>query len=215
LNRRQLLIGGGSTVALGAVATMATLRQMGSSDDYRRSTAAAREPLGLHPDAHELIRFATLAPSGHNTQPWRFVAAPGVIALHPDFTRRTPIVDPDDHHLYVSLGCAAETLAIAADARGLPGELTFDPQGAGAVAYTYHSGTARSSALCDAIPRRQSTRADYDGRAVGPADLAMLASLGAAQPRLEALVGSQAAGRSERMRGAGHTKSARSKRVRR
>jgi nitroreductase len=149
---------------------------MGSSVEWTASTHASRRPLALVPDAHELIRFATLAPSGHNTQPWRFATAPGVITLRPDFTRRTPIVDPDDHHLFVSLGCAAETLAIAAHARGLPGDVTFDARGDGAVVYTYGTGPAQPSVLCDAIPRRQSTRSDYDGRAVNAADLATLAS---------------------------------------
>ncbi|MBS9402255.1 hypothetical protein KG088_01260 [Halomonas sp. TRM85114] len=51
-----------------------------------------------------LIRYATLTPSGHNTQCWRFRVEEGAISILPDLTRRTPVVDPDDHHLHVSLG---------------------------------------------------------------------------------------------------------------
>jgi hypothetical protein len=36
------------------------------------------------------------------------------IVILPDLSRRCPVVDPDDHHLYVSLGCAAENILQAA-----------------------------------------------------------------------------------------------------
>jgi hypothetical protein len=63
----------------------------------------------------ELVRCATLAPSSHNTQCWKFaIGANGrLITLLPDLARRCPAVDPDDHHLFVSLGCAAENLVQA------------------------------------------------------------------------------------------------------
>ena len=74
----------------------------------------------------DFVRYATLAPSGHNTQPWRFSIGENRIDIRPDLSRRTPVVDPDDHHLFVSLGCAAENLILAAGARGRPGELYFE-----------------------------------------------------------------------------------------
>jgi nitroreductase len=66
-----------------------------------------------------LVRYATLAASSHNTQPWKFKVEPGRILILPDLTRRCPEVDPDDHHLYGSLGCAAENLLLGAQAAGL------------------------------------------------------------------------------------------------
>jgi nitroreductase len=146
---------------------------MGAPGDAAAAAAADRAPLGPAPDLAELVRFATLAPSGHNTQPWRFAAAHDAIEIRPDFTRRTPVVDPEDHHLFVSLGAAAETLALAAGARGRPAEIRFDREGDGRLVVALGSGPAAASALFEAIPVRQSTRADYDGRplAVGELDL--------------------------------------------
>ena len=66
-----------------------------------------------------LVREATLAPSSHNTQPWKFRLGDRSIAMLPDLTRRCPVVDPDDHHLYVSLGCATENIVWGAGANGL------------------------------------------------------------------------------------------------
>lgn len=174
MDRRSLLAGGGLALAAGGGAAWISARRMGSMTNYEAAVAETRSALSLHPEPAELVRYASLAPSGHNTQPWRFRLSHRRIDILPDPAKRTPVVDPDDHHLFVSLGGAAETLALAATARGLPGEAAFDPESDGAVRFSYADGPASGSALFDAIPRRQSTRADYDGRAVSAADLGML-----------------------------------------
>ena len=84
----------------------------------------------------ELVRYATLAPSSHNTQCWRFGIEPQAITVLPDLSRRCPAVDPDDHHLFVSLGCAAENLGLVSgggwrgrwgEFRGIPVMPTYHP----------------------------------------------------------------------------------------
>lgn len=165
-------------MALGIGAAYIGARQMGSSSDYNDAARAMRALLSANPEALELIRYATLAPNGHNTQPWLFALATDHIVIRPDFTRRTPVVDPDDHHVFVSLGCAAETLALAATARGRPGDLKFDDAN-GSITFTHRAADPVGSVLFDAIPQRQSTRADYDGRAVNAGDLKTLAATAA------------------------------------
>ena len=109
--------------------------------------AATRAALSQMPEVKELIRHATLAASNHNTQPWRFRIGEGRVEILPDFSRRTPVVDPDDHHLFASLGCAAENLAIAAEARCRAGELRFDPADDGSVMFAFGTGPIAGSAL--------------------------------------------------------------------
>ena len=179
MQRRQILIGGGALVAAGAGAAYFGMRQMGSMEEYNGSVAAARAALSEHPEMRDFIRYATLAASGHNTQPWRFRAVGERIEILPDFSRRTPAVDPDDHHLFVSLGCAAENLALAAGARGRQGNIDFEPANGGTVVFAFGDGLSTESALFDAIPKRQSTRAEYDGRPVSSADLRTLAATSA------------------------------------
>jgi len=178
LGRRNLLIGAAGLAGLGGGAFWEIERRMGSSADYGEAVRAMRSTLDARPGTRDLIRFATLAPNGHNTQPWRFEAARDRITIRPDFSRRTPVVDPDDHHLFVSLGCAAETLALAASSRGLGGDLRFDAFEGGAIRFDYGPTQPVGSDLFDAIPRRQSTRSDYDGRAVSTANLKALAVAG-------------------------------------
>lgn len=173
MNRRKLLVGG-ATLAMAGVAGAATWRHAtGSSAAYDRFQTDLRASLPQDPAVADLIRYATLAPSGHNAQPWRIEATGTEIRIVPDLLHRTPVVDPDDHHLYVSLGCLAQTLAIAGAATGRPGNLDF--AGAG-LRYIHAKGAAQPDPLFAAIPRRQSVRADFDGRTIPAAVLAQLAS---------------------------------------
>lgn len=127
----------------------------------------------------EVVRYATLAPNNHNTQPWRFRISDGQLLLHPDLDRRTPVVDPDDHHLFVTLGCAAENARLAARALGMGGEVDCRLEAGDGISIDLAPGPATPSILFDAIPRRESTRGLYDGKAPSSADLAALARCGA------------------------------------
>lgn len=140
--------------------------------DYETYSANLRSNL-TPPDLQGIVRHATLAANSHNTQPWRFHLEERAIEIRPDFQRRTPAVDPDDHHLFVSLGCAAANLALAAAATGRLGNASVAVDGGG-VRYDYFVGTPELDPLLEMISKRQSTRAEYDGRAVPRADLAEL-----------------------------------------
>jgi len=126
----------------------------------------------------ELVRYATLAPSSHNTQCWTFRMQERSITIAPDLSRRCPVVDPDEHHLYVSLGCATENLAQAALANGLQATAVFNAAGAGSIAVDLQATQARESLLYQAIPERQCTRGDYDGSALSAEELTLLEHAG-------------------------------------
>ena len=174
MNKRQVLLGAGALALIGAGASYSEVLRMGSMAEYNASVAATRRALATNPEVRDFIRYATLAPNGHNTQPWRFEVSDSQILILPDFARRTPVVDPDDHHIFVSLGAAAENLALACAARGRAGEISFNSAGDGAAMFTFGGGPAPEVALFDAIVHRQSTRAEYNGRAVAVADLQVL-----------------------------------------
>ena len=176
VGRRQILIGGAAAAVVVTGAAWVGLHGMGSMTDYDASVAASRATLAANPDLQELVRFATLAPSGHNTQPWRFRIERDRIELLPDFARRTPIVDPDDHHIFVGLGCAAENLVLAAAATGRVAEMEPAAPQDGGIAFRFRSGKPIQSALFTAMPHRQSTRGDYDGKPISTADLRTLAT---------------------------------------
>jgi hypothetical protein len=125
-----------------------------------------------------IVRNATLAASSHNTQPWKFKTQSSAITILPDLARRCPVVDPDDHHLFASLGCALENLDIAARALGFQPSASFDDSADGSVRVELTPGPAVESPLSGAIPHRQSSRALYDGQPVSHSQLRVLEAAG-------------------------------------
>lgn len=126
----------------------------------------------------ELIRHATLAASSHNTQPWRFRIHDNSITILPDFSRRCPVVDPDDSHLYKSLGCAAENLVHAAAAQGFLADVRFDPGVDGVIVLLQRDASAHATDLYRAITRRQCVKTAYDGTPLTAAELEVLKKAG-------------------------------------
>jgi nitroreductase len=74
-----------------------------------------------------LIRYAVLAPSVRNSQPWRFTVERNVVGLWADPERRLPVADPARRELYLSLGCALENLVVAAECAGYRHEIVYFP----------------------------------------------------------------------------------------
>lgn len=60
---------------------------------------------------------ALLAPSVHNTQPWRFVLTGDVLEIHADRSRQLQVVDPTGRQLTISCGCALFNARTALAAR--------------------------------------------------------------------------------------------------
>ena len=145
--------------------------------DYAGQAAQIWQPTGeeatVSPNMRELVRYATLAANGHNTQPWQFAIRADGIEIHPDYSRHLPVVDPNNRELWISLGCALENLLLAARAAGYAAEVTY-PDAADFIDVRLATATPQGSPLFDAIPLRQNTRSVYDGQPVKPPVLAQV-----------------------------------------
>lgn len=126
----------------------------------------------------DLVHYGTLAASSHNTQCWQFRVDEQSITILPDLSRRCPVVDPDDHHLYASLGCAAENILQAAKAHGLAGQVNFEAAGDGTVHLIFAPSEPETTPLFEAILHRQCSRTEYDGQPLTPEELNLLAVAG-------------------------------------
>lgn len=69
----------------------------------------------MNTDFIQIASYASKAPSGHNTQPWKFHIADNTITVIPNFEVALPVVDGNNRELFISLGCAVENLSIAAN----------------------------------------------------------------------------------------------------
>ena len=134
---------------------------------------------------NELVRFATKAPSSHNTQPWRFELRDETLRVRPDTDRWLQVADRDQRELFISIGCAVENLAIAACYRGLRPEVSLDadPETGETIAtITLGQGAAGDPQsggldLFAEIPRRRTSHAQFDGRRPAAAELDALRSV--------------------------------------
>ena len=174
MNKRAVLIGGGGVVVATAGFSAATFYDMGSMQEYNDSVAQSRATLAETSELRNCVGMATLAANSHNAQAWSFHIESNQIQIRPDYKKRTAVVDPDDHHLFVSLGCAAENLSLAAAAGGFAGELSFDSSESSGLLYNFRAGKKIIPPLLAAITQRQSTRNIYDGKIVPASDLALL-----------------------------------------
>lgn len=78
---------------------------------------------GLSEDAIKILYLASLAPSGHNTQPWMItIKEPDRWGIGSDEARWLPAVDPDNREMMLSVGAFIETMAAAAGTQGYNAE---------------------------------------------------------------------------------------------
>jgi hypothetical protein len=139
------------------------------SKPFQQNTAKPAQML-------EMVRYATLAANGHNTQPWKFAIKEDEIEIHPDYSRHLPVVDPNNRELWISLGCALENLMVSAYAAGYTPDVTY-PDESDFIHIRLSNDTPQKSPLFDAIPVRQNTRSEFDGQAVKKNELDLLQGL--------------------------------------
>jgi hypothetical protein len=141
------------------------------------------------------LTYSTLAPSSHNTQPWRFHIQGDHVDLYADRRQACPVVDPLDRELILSCGCALFNLRIAMLHFAALGGVEIFPSIAEVdlIARVWMGKQADISRdgrkLFGAIARRRTNRQAFSNEAIPEALLARLkaaaaqegASLGIAQ----------------------------------
>lgn len=145
------------------------------SEDARAIVASPPAPDS--PLEHR-IRYAlaagTLAPSIHNTQPWRFRVAADQSAVHllADRRRRLPVLDPAARQLTISCGAALLNVMVALAASGVSARIRLVPDPADpdllAVVDIAGSGAAATSdklaRLAPAVGQRRTVRSAFAPR---------------------------------------------------
>jgi nitroreductase len=124
-----------------------------------------------------ILQQTVKAPSGHNTQPWKFRVVADSITIFPDYGRALPVVDADNHALFISLGCALENLVIAAAHFGYDTTVEMHLENKGAESIEVHLRPAAANAdgaLYEYMDARQVTRNKYNGAPIPPADMEKL-----------------------------------------
>lgn len=103
--------------------------------------------LGIHEDEKRILYLASLAPSGHNTQPW-FVqyVEPFHWVVGNDKSRWLPGVDPTQRETILSIGAFLQTLEYAANGLGY------------ALAFRFLATTNQAEQVADVLLTKTSTQ---------------------------------------------------------
>lgn len=117
------------------------------------------------PQVREIVRWASLAPSGGNCQPWRFRfdAGAGALECWHDRARSESMLDFDDRASWLALGAALENARLACVRMGLGAEVARAP-GPPGLAWRMRLGAhdtpraAQDDALTRAVEGRSTNR---------------------------------------------------------
>ena len=119
MNRRDFLkLSGEGALLLGGMSMMNACSGLGRNDlpQFNGEKGSIK---GLEKDEMEILYLASLAPSGHNTQPWTVrLLEPKHWVIGSDKKRWLPAVDPENRELLLGIGAFIENLVIAAGTFG-------------------------------------------------------------------------------------------------
>lgn len=127
-------------------------------------------------DFIQIASYASKAPSGHNTQPWKFHITDDTITVVPNFEVALPVVDGNNRELFISLGCAVENLCIAASYFGYTTHIKECSIEAIILELTKNNLSTKDL-LFHQIEKRQTNRTIYNGNKISDGILQQLQSV--------------------------------------
>ena len=133
--------------------------------------------VSLNPDVRKILRLESLAPSGHNAQPWTVtLVEPQRWIIGSERTRWLPAVDPNNRELLLSIGAFLENLLLAANHYGYCSEYRVEatnPEESDLLEVRLQNDTAISYQL-ENMSMRRTVRSGYLNRELRSEDLRRL-----------------------------------------
>lgn len=130
----------------------------------------------MNADFMQMADCASKAPSGHNTQPWKFHIADDSITIVPNLDVALPVVDSNNRELFISLGCATENLCIAAGHLHYAAHISATSADGIIIKVTKQDHSVENP-LFPQIEKRQTNRSIYTGQKLSDETLKQLQSI--------------------------------------
>lgn len=134
-------------------------------------------------DVCNILHFASLAGSSHNSQPWRVVVFDeDSILVYADLSRKLPVVDQTNRELYLSVGAFIENLDIAAGCYGYQTNICIFELNGGdnlpvASVRLTKTGAMKNYSELREIELRNTLRIPFETREIKSSDLEQLVSI--------------------------------------
>jgi len=145
--------------------------------DLPQGKTADPSPPMLDATGRRILHYASLAPSGHNSQPWRVrIESADTWIIEADGGRRLPCVDPDNRELLLSLGAFVENLSLAADALGRRAEIAViaaSPHDRDVLRVVLRTGSASGKSL-NLLTTRRTVKHGHRPKEISSDDVAAL-----------------------------------------
>ena len=183
IDRRQFL----KTMGTGALALGSLPLLLECAGIRRRDIPSCEQPgsgASLTPEERGILCLASLAPSGHNTQPWTVrKTGNGRWMIGSARDRWLPAVDPGNREMLLSTGAFLENLALAARHFGLRADIRVTARGDHDVEIaevTFAEDVRRTDAhIPDRIRMRRTVRSGHLERELSSSDVARLTGVDA------------------------------------
>ncbi len=169
--------------ATGACITL-TPMLMSCAGVYRKSLYEITKGVEMNNLPEELVQilgYAALSPSGHNTQPWIVKAqSQSELIIQSDKTRWLPEVDSTNREGFLSLSAFAETLLIASSAIGFDVELNLiakDLKETDVFQVNLKKSSPTQERYLELIKNRATTRTNFDKKEIKSNELKEILNL--------------------------------------
>ena len=126
-----------------------------------------------------LLKYAVLAPSSLNTQPWEFKVTKNSITVLADKSRVLKSVDPTLRDFYISIGCAIANIIEAAKGLSLDTELKLNNDQSSpecAIISIKNKSNDDNDSLINFIPKRFSDKGRYNKKKIPKPTLDVLSN---------------------------------------
>ena len=120
-------------------------------------------------DIQKILEYGCMAPSGDNSQPWRFKIDKRTVHIFNEPSSDESLYNFRQQASYVAHGALAENILIAAPPLGYSAQLAFFPEATNAnyvARVTFEPAVSRGDPLFDAIPKRTTNRKPYDQKSI-------------------------------------------------
>ncbi len=174
MNRRDFLkLSGEGAILLGGMSMMNACSGLGRND-LPQLNGEKESMKGLEKDEIEILYLASLAPSGHNAQPWLVrILGPKHWVIGSDKERWLPAVDPENRELLLGIGAFIENLVIAAGTFGYEADIQIvakNPSDPDIADIRLKKGKTADFPL-EKIRRRRTVRGGYSDQEIKAEDL--------------------------------------------